>query len=280
MIKAEIKRSVNIKIVIVLILIGMCSLFSNAYSFLGGMSDFEQGNIVDAIEAGISDDELVELQNTVREYVNSHENSYMAWRFSLWGYEIVCILLATSVFAHSYRIDNKSGVLKNIILRVKKKKYFSAKYLINAFMGGFIVTIPVAIVTIVFMIRFGVSELPTLDVYFPYGFMSSYFSTKPIIYMIFFTAVLFFIGATYSTFAMAVAVVSKNMVSSVLIPLIYWFAGSLLVGAFNLYSLAPWNIYYFYGDKLYSFREGLIHTTIIFIISSVVIYMESRKEEI
>lgn len=280
MLKTEIKRSVNIKVVAILILVGMCSLFSNAYSFLEGMNNFEKGNIQDAIEGGITDDELVELQNTVRDQVKSYQNSYMAWRFSLWGYEIICILLATSVFAYSYRIDKKSGVLKNIILRVEKKKYFRSKYLINAFMGGFIVTIPVAIVTIIFMIKFGITDLPNLDVYFPYGFMSSYFPTKPIIYMLFFTTILFFIGATYSTFAMAVAVVSKNMVSSVLIPLIYWFAGSLLVGAFDLYYLAPWNIYYFYGDKLYSFRDGLIHTVIIFIISSVIIYMESKKEEI
>lgn len=280
MIKAEIKRSLNKKIVVILIIIGISSLLHNAYNFIGEKSNLKQKIISEAIDQGLSDEEVNELEITVDKDVNKYLNSYMAWRFSLWGYEIVCILLASSIFAFSYRIDKKSGVLKNILLRVEKKRYFRAKYLINAISGGLITTIPIIFVTIFFMIRFGINKLPTLSEYFPMGFMSEYFSTKPIIYIIFFTSVLFFVGVTYSTFAMAVAVVSKNIVSTVLVPLIYWFAGSLICGALNLYNLAPWNIYYFYGDTLYKFKSGIIHTLILFIISSIIIYIESRKENI
>ncbi len=280
MIITEIKKSINIKIVIALILVGIIMLFSNAHNFIGELNTIEQKVMKESTEKGLSDLQLQKVKYDVDKHIESYGNSYMAWRFSIFGYEIVCILLATSVYAYSYRIDKKSGMLKNILLRTNRKKYYLTKYIINAISGGFIVIIPVIIVTIFFMAKFGVSTLPTLEAYFPHGFMSSYFQTHPITYILFFTAILFFIGVAYSTFAMAIAIVSKNMVSSILIPLIYWFGGSLIAGALNLYYLSPWNIYYFYADELYSFRAGVIHTLIIFILSSILIYTEVKKENI
>ncbi|WP_289129815.1 hypothetical protein [uncultured Clostridium sp.] len=280
MINAEIKRTINIKVLIVLLIIGVFMLIYNANNFIGDINSIKSDVINEAIKMNVDANEMEKIKTEVNTYIKSYGNSYMAWRFSVWGYEIVCILLATSVCAFSYIVDKKSGILKNILIRVSKKRFFITKYLINGISGGIIINIPVIIVTGIFFLKFGVGTLPTLEAYFPKGFMSEYFITNPNLYILFFGVVLFFIGFTYSTFAMAVAMFTKNIISTILIPLIYWFGGSLVTGALNLYNLAPWNIYYFYADQLYSFKAGVIHCLILLIISTGVIYNEYRKEEI
>lgn len=78
---------------------------------------------------------------------------------------------------------------------------------------------------------------------------------------------------------MAIGIISKNIVSTVLIPIIYWVTGSLFCAGLNLYKFAPWSIYYFSSEKLYSFKTRFMHTVLILVISTIVIFYESKKED-
>ncbi len=122
--------------------------------------------------------------------------------------------------------------------------------------------------------------IPTLDIYTPFGPFSEYFLSKPLYYTLFFTMILFLIGLTYSTFSMAVGMITEKIIPCLIIPLIYWFTGSLLCESLGLSSLAPWNIYYFNVEPTISLWNALIHILILFIVSISIICFKMTKEKI
>ncbi|MEG1410984.1 MAG: hypothetical protein RSD36_14200 [Terrisporobacter sp.] len=270
MLKFELKKSLSFIVLLLLTSIGIFVNLSGAYDNISPSINIEKGSDSE----GLSEEAIDGLKNMANEY----QNTYMAWQFGVSGYEIVCILLASSVFAISYIIDKKSGFLKNIIIRLNKKSYYKIKYFVNGVLGGIIVIIPVILCLGLYDLFLDSKSLPIIEPNFPRGFMSEYFPTNPVKYILFFTLILFIIGVTYSTFAMAIGIITNNIISSVLLPVIYWFAGSLILESIGLIKLAPWNIYYFKIGEPMSFEYGLIHLVVIFIISSFIIFKESKND--
>lgn len=271
MIKSELKKSINIYLILFLIIVGFFVGISAMYDDISPSINITEGSDSESL----SKTDIESLNKMAKQY----QNTYMAWRFSTMGYEIICIILATLVYATTYLIDKKSGYLKNILLRVSKRKYFFNKTLVNFISGGLIVNIPLIICLIIYMIIFDNRSLPSIEAFLPKGFMSELFVINPILYIIFFSIVLFFIGGVYSTFAMAVGINSNNIIYGILTPIFYWYFGSIFFQSIGLDNLAPWRMYYFTIDESYSFIIPTIHTFIILAISLWIIYRESKSEQ-
>ncbi|MGL5615116.1 MAG: hypothetical protein ACRDD2_02635 [Sarcina sp.] len=274
MIKNELKKSINIYLILALVIIGFLVNFFAMYDDISPSINILTGADV----ASLSQGDIDYLNTMSKQY----QNTFMAWRFGIMGYEIVCIILTTLAYSITYIIDKKSGFLKNILLKVKKKKYFFVKSLVNFSIGGLIVIIPTLLSLLLYFIWFDSSTLPASDLkaFFPFGFMSNYFESNPLIYILFFTIILFFIGGVYSTFSLAISCLTNNIISTILIPILFWFLGSILLNSLGLSQFAPWNIYYFTVNSNISFFFSFILTFLLFIGSLLIIYRESKLEQL
>lgn len=273
MVRSELKKSINIYLIIILLIIGCIISISGMYDELKGYINITSGDDANALSAAAI--------NYLNNLSTEHLNSYMAWRYGIGSFGIFGIILATLAYAFTYIIDKKSGTLKNILLRVNRKNYYLTKASINFIIGGLIASIPSIITLIVGLIFFN-NTLPSVTgdllIDFPKGFLSQYFPVNPILYIIFVTLLLFFIGGVYATFAMAIGCITKKVISATLIPIIYWYVVSIICNISGAYLIAPWNIFYFINIPNTSFLIALISTLILFGISIFIIYRESKKD--
>ena len=273
MLRSELKKSVNFYLIIILIIIGCMISFSSMYDELKGYINITSGS-----DSAILTATAINFLNNLSK---EHLNSYMAWKYGISSFGIFGVMLATLAYAFTYIIDKKSGTLKNILLRVNRKKYYLTKASVNFIIGGLVASVPSIITLIVGLIFFN-NTLPSitgdLHIDFPKGFLSEYFHTNPILYIGFFTLLLFCIGGIYATFALAIGCITKKVIPAILIPIIYWYVVSVTCNISGLYSIAPWNIFYFINIPNTSFLIALISTLILFGISLFIIYKESKKE--
>ena len=269
MIKFELKKSVNWKLISALLIVGI------VVNFVAMWDDILPSiNIISGDDAAALSSKAIENLNSM---ANDYQNTYMAWRFGMMGYEIICIILASAVYGLTYLLDKNSGILKNILLKVSKKKYFLTKISINFIMGGLIVVLPTLICLSIYKLAFDNSLPNKLTAALPVGFMSEVFVTKPNIYILFYTGILFLIGGVYATFSMAIGCKTNKIMSTILIPIIFWYFGSILMVSVGISILAPWNIYYFAFNSTIAFLPSLIFTLILFLGSLFVIYKEYKN---
>ncbi len=90
---------------------------------------------------------------------------------------------------------------------------------------------------------------------------------------------MFFIGATFSTFALTIGMFTKNIILSILIPQIYMLVGGSICSTLGLNKINPWNVMYFNFEQT-EFKFGLLNISIIMIVSLILIYIKSREDVI
>lgn len=275
MFSSEIKKSTNIYLFLALILIGSIICLSSMYDSLKGYINILGGSDKESLSSA-----AVEYLNNLS---NQHLNSYMGWRYGIRNFDLIGIILASLVYSFTYILDKKSGILKNILLRTRRKKYFLTKVGINFSLGGLVAIIPTLITLLIGIILLDNSvpiSTGDLVIDFPKGFLAEYFSTSPMIYISFITVVLFFIGGVYATFSMAIGCLTKKIIPSILIPVLFWYIVSLIFNLSGLSILAPWNIFYFMNIPNMSFVIPLIETLIVLGASLFIIYKECEREKI
>ncbi|MGL5694940.1 MAG: hypothetical protein ACRCXA_12740 [Peptostreptococcaceae bacterium] len=255
---------------ILLILFGMCMNFLSAYDFIGPSINITQ-------EAPEEEGMLTEeVKLELLEIASAYQDPYMAWRFGTYiYYELVCIVLACCAMFYPCVIDIKNGNLLSALSTKDRILYFKKCYIKNFFRGGLVVILPTIIATIIYFIIFDSTSFPSniVEPMFPQNILSNLFVTDPFKYMLFYTFILFFIGATYSTFGLAVSIYSKRILFGMIVPFIYWYGGSVIIGSIlGLTAFEPWNIFYFIVDATIPFGISFIHTLIILALSSFMIY--------
>lgn len=255
---------------ILLILFGTCINFLSAYDFIGPSiniteeSPEEKGMLTEEVKL-----ELLEI-------ASAYQDPYMAWRFGTYNYyELVCIILACFAMFYPCVNDIKNGNLLSVSSVKDRIRYFKKCYIKNFIRGGLVVILPTIIATIIYFIIFDSTSFPSeiVEPMFPQNILSNLFITEPFKYMIFYTFILFFIGATYSTFGLAIAIYSKKILLGIIVPFIYWYGGSLIIGSIlGFTEFEPWNIFYFIVEDTIPFGIAVIHTLIILAFSSFAIY--------
>lgn len=271
--KSELKKSINIYLLIFLLCVGVLVVLSSMYENLAPYMNVLSGDDVQAMTQ-VDKDSLLN-------FAAPHKNIYIAWLYGTRGYEIICVAIATCAYAFTYVIEKKSGMIKNILLRTKIKTYFIVKATINFVIGGLIASIPLVILFIVCIFSFSDRGVPSQEIaeIFPTNVMSEYFGTNSIIYVIFFVLIVFLIGGVYSTMAMAIGAITNNIIAAIILPNLYWFFGSLLVVNIGI-GIQPWDIYYFNTAPEISFVLALLNTILVLGISLYIIYRDCKKQKL
>lgn len=205
-------------------------------------------------------------------------NTYDGWIIGFKGYVISIIFLSCIPFSYSYIIDKQSGFSKNIIIRSNKRKYFVSKVICNSIIGGLVPTVSALISFLIVFALFN-NEIPSklMPLIIFNGAFTEYLLINPIIYVFIVLSILFVIGAIYSTFSLAIGVLTEKIIPCLLLPQIYWLAGSLFFESFVSNELAPWNIFYFWTQPMY-FNSGVVHSFIILAISIIIIYYKYKED--
>lgn len=268
LLKTELKRIIFNPLVIVCIIVSVIFQIYSVYNeFLPHI------NSILAITSNGSINNLIDMVSIAEEL-----NTYDGWIIGFKGYIISIIFLSCIPFSYSYIVDKKSGFIKNIQARSSKRKYIISKVICNSVIGGLIPVISSLISLIILLILFN-NEIPSklMPLTMKNGAFSEILFISPCIYIFITLAILFIIGGTYSMFSLAIGMITDKIIPCMLLPQIYWLAGSLMAEAGLSFKLAPWNIFYFWINPIY-FKTGIIHTFIILIISIVIIYFKYKEE--
>ena len=272
--KSEIKRFLFNPLLSVLLIISICwQLNAVRTIFEPELYTYQHINNYDLNEYG-----KIEIESNITNSLNSYD----VWLSTFVPYISIIALISCLPYAATYIIDKKSGYLKNILMRSKKDNYFFSKTLLNALSGGLIVSLSSKVTLIILLITL-TNEIPSIlssSLYInePAIFIN-YLFENTIIYIFFVFSLMFFIGATFSTFALTIGMFTKNIILSILIPQIYMLVGGSICSTLGLNKINPWNVMYFNFEQT-EFKFGLLNISIIMIVSLILIYIKSREDVI
>ena len=272
--KSEIKRFLFNPLLSVLLIISICwQLNAVRTIFEPELYTYQHINNYDLNEYG-----KIEIESNITNSLNSYD----VWLSTFVPYISIIALISCLPYAATYIIDKKSGYLKNILMRSKKDNYFFSKTLLNALSGGLIVSLS-SIVTLIILLITLTNEIPSIlssSLYInePAIFIN-YLFENTIIYIFFVFSLMFFIGATFSTFALTIGMFTKNIILSILIPQIYMLVEGSICSTLGLNKINPWNVMYFNFEQT-EFKFGLLNISIIMIVSLILIYIKSREDVI
>lgn len=270
-VKSEIKRFIYNPILLILLLISILWKLNGVYS------SFEPyiNTSISIQNSDINTQEKIEIESDL----TNELNSYNAWLRTFVYYMSIVILISCLPFSTKYITDKKSGYLKNILLRCKKSNYLLSKVVLNALSGGIIVSFS-SIITLIILSTLFTNEIPSIKAGLflnESAVFIDYLFKNPTIYVCFVFIIMFFIGITYSTFSLAIGMITENIILSILIPQVYWLVGGSIMDTLGIDKLNPWNIMYFNYNPT-SFKLSIIHTLCILIISLLCIYIKSKEE--
>lgn len=272
LLKYEFKRGFTIAIIISILVGAICQLSGVYYEYLPDINTIEEAK-------NQSQEEREYIYAASTEYMNT----YNGWLFGFKYYVFIIVFISCIPYSYKYIIDKKTGFLKYYSIRSSKKKIIISKSITNAIIGGLVASISVVVSLLILMAKC-TNEIPNKFMPgFGVGSIFEKYLFSAEIYKFIFIAItiMFFIGATYATFSMAIGIITEKVLISILAPQIYWIVGSLMLNSLHLNNLSPWNIFYFWGEANYNvFAIGFLHTAIIFVISSIFILIYSRKDEI
>lgn len=190
-------------------------------------------------------------------------------------------ILVTIPFGDSFFADNKSGYIKNVLIRVKKKKYYLSKYIATFISGGLVIVIPL-LINLIVSSMFLPSHLPQVISGYPIGAASMWskiFYTHPYVYIFSYLLIDFIFSGLIATIALSISLISEYRFSVVFMPfLIYLFIYSIL-SSLGLSKFVP---FYFlqFGYGMSSFITIVIQGLILAAITSTTFLIKGVKEDI
>lgn len=153
-------------------------------------------------------------------------------------------LMATLPFASSYYTDRKTGYLKNILTRTKRKNYFCSKYLAVFLSGGTTVAFP-----LLFNLALTALLIPSVRPRVGVGsfilgqhvLWSELFSSHPYLYCFLYVAVDFVAAGLLAVLAVALSDLIGNRFAILLAPLLIYLFANYLCMWMNQYGCSPMN---------------------------------------
>jgi len=210
-------------------------------------------------------------------------NAYDAWRRGMDVFVLFAPLAATLPFASAYLHDRDHGLVRYILLRMRHRAFITSTFLVNGLAGGLAIAVPM-------LFFFGYTytvyarTLPPLSAT-PYtepwmwapGFLGSYFTTHPNLYIVGRIITGFLFGMTYATLGMALSPFVCNRYIVLSVPFIFmWMYGFIV----NVLGLPVWSSMYALAPD--AIRDSTAITifvplSILFICSTVSIFIGIRK---
>lgn len=150
-------------------------------------------------------------------YVFYPRSAYISWMYFIGStypiYALIFPLLASLSFSDAYAEDFNTGLIKNILTKVEKRKYLLVRFLVNFIVGGSVAVFPLVIN---FMGEMAAFPLINNNFYFGMNlvnngnFWPGLFYQHPLLYTLVRLLLLFLLGGMLASLALAFSTVVKN----------------------------------------------------------------------
>ncbi|MGL5150651.1 MAG: hypothetical protein ACRC7N_08795 [Clostridium sp.] len=269
MILKQMKYAIKSKYFLISIIIGLLILFISIMNQIGPYL------FVDYSAPDIQDGEAF------KSFINSDIfNRFSLWTDSLSTYMIVIPIIATLAYSLSFRDEVKSGMIKFIHIRMNDKSYRINKIIVNSIISGLSAAIPVIISTIIIFTIFGGSMEECYSNNSFGGMYNHMFRNNFVVYAIFHIIIIFLIGFSYSSIALAVSTVVNNTLAIILSPFVFWLITSMIFPLIGVRVFNPERTSQFHMIPTVPITEVLTTLFVIFIVFNSIFFYLSRKENI
>lgn len=171
---------------------------------------------------------------------------YVSWMF--FGadtyniYTLIFPLVAALAYADAYAEDFNTGLIKNILTKVEKRKYLLTRYFVNFCIGGIVAVFPLVIN---FLVEMAAYPLIENNFYFGMnlihegGFFPDLFYHHPLVYVVVKVLILFLLGGMLASLGLAVSTVVKNRYVVLIFPfLVFMVLDVVFVNLGGKYSIS------------------------------------------
>lgn len=155
-------------------------------------------------------------------------------------------LFASFAYAGSYFEDMRSGYIKNLMIKVSRKQYFTAKYIASFMSGAISIAIPLILNLMACMAFFSL-RLPE-KLQFMHGgantdikLLSDVFNTNTFKYCIIFILIDMLFAGCIAVFSICIADFTDNLFSTVTIPFAITIISSVILGDLEYFDKTSGN---------------------------------------
>lgn len=193
---------------------------------------------------------------------------------------LVSPIIACLPFANSYILDKEAGIQNYIYMKVKHKKYLSARLFVNALAGGLVLMIPQLIFGIYLILVKGVNNLyfESMD-----GAFSNVYNTSKIEYFIILIIISFIFGAVYSTFALGISTIANNKYLTIIIPFVYVIITGTIFELTGLNSIVNLNVIALFDISDYAYYTSLnliLYDIALFLIGAILLFYGDARRNV
>ena len=203
-------------------------MYKNKFLWVGMLITF----FIMVGELSFSYTQFYNMNKVAELYENGKHYPFVLSRFWIGGdlasvynkiYYLLLPIFAVLPFSVTYYIEIRTGYIKNICIRIKKKHYIFAKYIVAFIGGGLGVSIPLLFnlwTSALYSVNY--PQAVTLMIT-PIGNKSLFadiFFEKPLLYILIYTGIAFVYGGIFAVMSMAVVYLCKNIFVYVTFPFI------------------------------------------------------------
>lgn len=122
-------------------------------------------------------------------------------------------------YGMSFLNDVRTGIIKNILLRMKRKTYATYKFIATFISGGIAAVIPL-LVSLVILFNLGdINNTTSVSRTFTrVSWFEVLYYTHPVLYVVLYSLIYFMLGGILATLSMLVATISRNRLTVFLTP--------------------------------------------------------------
>jgi ABC-type transport system involved in multi-copper enzyme maturation permease subunit len=197
-------------------------------------------------------------------YVFYPRNPYVSWMYlditsTYHIYALIFPLLASLTYSDAYAEDYNTGLIKNILTKVEKKKYLMNRYITNFCFGGIMAVLPLLVNFLGLMTAFPLIENQYFFGMSPIGessFWPNLFYDLPLLYVGLRLFFLFLLGGLLASLGLTLSTSVKNRYIVLIFPFLVFLGLDVLFPSIGLFqfsitTLFLWNFKANWGILLY-----------------------------
>lgn len=159
-------------------------------------------------------------------------------------YFLLLPLIATFPYGNSFCEDLQSGLIKNILIKTKRKHYIYSKYIAVMISAGCCVTIPL-IINLLLTASCIPSITPTISSsqysIFATSMWAKLFYTKPYLYTIRYLLIIFVFSGLIASVSLGLSKYIKNKITITFAPFLIYLFAYVVLNSFKLVWFSPFN---------------------------------------
>ncbi|MBP3620290.1 MAG: ABC transporter permease [Lachnospiraceae bacterium] len=121
--------------------------------------------------------------------------------------------IAVLPFGVTYYEEIKSGYMKNVVIRVSRRKYVLAKYIVTFVSGGFVCMFPTLLsawIASLYLPNIPLNPTAMVSNVSNMSFLSEIFYSKPLLYILIYSFIAFLFGGIFATMSIGISHLCDN----------------------------------------------------------------------